>query len=525
MIKRIVFLLLIISLFAANLNAQQAEAEWGTPFKQTRWGGFDEVLGETSDGFFVTRKKITGLTTYDLYIEKYSKENFALEFSTAVYTEKMYSESSKKNRHMEVNGTLMLNENIVVFISEYDNKEDTYTSYAQKVNLNGELDGGLITLDVYKTPEKSLRGRYEFAASPDKKHVILYHKRPFKIYNDEKFKIKKFTEELQPVWEKDFVFPYKDKDFNLTKIAVMNDGHVYMMARVFLENEEAREKKNNKEATYYYKLLSFADTDTLQEDKLKETDISISKKWITDVAFTIRNDEIICAGFYADKKDMAVNGMFFLRIERSTGKIRAQDTEEFSKAFLAEFLGDKKAERGIGLRDFELHDLILNNDGSVVLVAEQSFIKSVCTTDSRGFTRCQDYYYYNDILVVSINSKGEIEWNARIPKRQMDTQQGYYLSYAMAVKGEKLYFLYNENPKNLTVTDPRLLKFVNIPKSVAVLAEVNSKGEVSRDALFSAKELNKVYMRPKICRQINASEMIIFAINGKNNMWGKLKLY
>lgn len=524
MIKRIVFVL-FISVLVGTAQAQLAEADWGTPFKQTRWGGFEEVLGETADGFFVTRKKKTGLITYDLYIEKYSKENFAQEFSTVVYNEQMYSESSKKNRVMEVNGALMLNENIVVFISEYDKKDDTYTSYAQKVNLNGELDGGLVTLDVYKTPEKSLRGRFEFGASPDKKHVLLYHKRPFKIYNDEKFKIKKFTEELQLVWEKDFVFPYKDKDFNLTKIAVMNDGYVYMMARVFLDNEEAREKKNNKEATYYYKLLSFADTDTIQDEKLKETDISISKKWITDVEFTTRNDEIICAGFYADKKDMAINGMFFLRIERSSGKIRAQDTEEFSKAFLAEFLGDKKAERGVGLRDFELDDLILNNDGSIVLVAEQFFIKTVCTTDSRGFTRCRDYYYFNDILVVSINSKGEIEWNARVPKRQVDSRGGYYLSYALAVKGEKLYFLYNENPKNLQVTDPRLLKFVNIPKSVAVLAEVNSKGEVSRDALFSAKELNKVYMRPNMCHQINASEMIIFAINGKNNMWGKLKLY
>ncbi len=524
MIKRVVFVL-FISILAATARAQLAEAEWGTPFKQTRWSSFEEVLGETADGFFVTRKKITGLTTYDLYVEKYSKENFAQEFSTVVYNEQMYSESSKKNRVMEVNGALMLNENIVVFISEYDKNNDTYTSYAQKVNLNGELDGGLITLDVYKTPEKSLRGRYEFTASPDKKHVVLYHKRPFKIYNDEKFKIKKFTEELQPVWEKDFVFPYKDKDFNLTKIAVMNDGYVYLMARIFLDNEETREKKNNKEATYYYKLLSFADTDSIQEEKLKETDISISKKWITDVEFTIRNDEIICAGFYADKKDMAVTGMFFMRIEKTTGKIRAQDTEEFSKAFLAEFLGDKKAERGVGLRDFELDDLILNNNGEVILVAEQSFIKSVCTFDSRGLTRCRDYYYYNDILVISINSKGEIEWNARVPKRQMDSEGGYYLSYALAVKGEKLYFLYNENPKNLEVKDSRLLKFVNIPKSVAVLAEVNSKGEVSRDVLFSAKELNKVYMRPNMCQQINANEMIIFAINGKNNMWGKLKLY
>lgn len=524
MIKHIVFVL-FLSVIASTTQAQLVDVEWGPSFKRTGWGGFDEILGETSDGFFVTRKKMTGLTTYDLFIEKYSKKNFALEFSTPVYNEQLYSERAKKNRYMEVSGTIMLNENIVVFISEYDRTNDTYTSYAQKVNLNGELDGGLITLDVYKTPEKSLRGRYEFMASPDKKHVILYYKRPFKIYNDEKFKIKKFTEELQPVWEKDFVFPYKDKDFNLTKIAVMNDGNVYMLARIFMDNEEAREKKNNMEATYYYKLLSFADTDTIQDENLKETDISISKKWITDVTFTIRNDEIICSGFYADKKDMAVNGMFFMRIERNTAKIRALDTEEFSKSFLAEFMGVKKAERGIGLRDFELNDLILKNDGSVILIAEQSYIKSVCTTDTREITRCRDYYYYNDILVVKINSNGVIEWNARIPKRQMDSKEGYYLSYAWAIKGDKLYFLYNENPKNLKVTDPRMLKHVNIPNSVTVLADINSKGEVSRDVLFSAKELSKLYLRPKMCRQINLNEMIIFAINGKNNMWGKLKLY
>lgn len=523
--KLVLFTTILLTIFIQGFS-QFAEVDWGTPFKQSDKEWFSQILGENGNAFFVQKNIRTGMLSYDVVIEKYNKESFDLEFSTPVYNEQMYArENQKKNRIMEVNDVLMMEKDILVFISEYDPGTDSYTSYAQKVNFDGTLNGGLITLDIYKTPEKSLRGKYEFAKSPDNKYILLYHKRPFKMYNDEKFKIKKFTQNLEPVWEKDLMFPYKDKDFNLYKLKIMDDGNCYMLARVFLDNEEAREKKNNLEATYFYKLLSFSDSDTTDEVIFKEIDITLPKKWITDVTFTTFNDEIICAGFYADKKDMAVNGTFFLRIEKTSGLIRAQDTEEFSKAFLAEFLGDKNAERGNGLRDFMLDELIRRDDGGIVLVAEQFFIKTVCyTNNSSGYTKCRDYNYYNDILVVNINSQGEIEWNARIPKKSVDTQEGNYLSYALAVKGNQVYVLYNENPGNLAITDPTKLKNVNISSSIAVLANINSKGVVSRETLFNTKE-SQCYLRPKTCKQVNLQELIIFGVKGKNSQWGKLKIF
>lgn len=500
--------------------SQFAEVDWGTAINKEATESFNNILGETSDAFFVEKHIKTGLLSFDVAIEKYNKETFEKEFSTVVYNSQMYADK-KKTRVMDVNDVLMLDNKILMFVSEYDRASDTYTSYAQKMNLDGLLDGTLIKLDEYKTPEKSLRGKYEFVKSPDNKNIVLYHKRPFKMYNDEKFKIKKFDQDLNLIWEKDLAFPYKDKDFNLFSLKVMNDGNCYILARIFLDNEEAREKKNNLEATYYFKLLSFSDTDTIQESFFKETNIELPKRWITDISFTTINDEIVCAGFYADKKDMAVTGTFFMRIEKTTGLIRAQDTEEFSKTFLAEFIGDKKAERGNGLRDFVLSDIIRRNDGGLMLVGEQFFIKTVCYTSS-GNTRCNDYYYYNDIIVVNINSKGEIEWNARVPKRSMDSQNGFYLSYALAVKGNQVYFIYNENQKNLTITDPRMLKNVNISSSVAVLAHINSKGDVSREVLFTSKE-SQAYLRPKTCKQLNPNQMIILGVKGKNTQWGKLR--
>ena len=520
--RNITFSLLFIT--PALSFGQSAEAEWGIPFKNVKGDLYTSVIGQTANGFIVEKRKITGTKTFEYIIERYSKSTFDLEFSTTIYNGKTASENEKTEFVVDVNGSVMLNDAIVVFITKYHIKEDTYIVFAQKLSLDGSLIGKMIELDRYKTPEKSLRGQFEFCNTPDKEHVVIYYKRPYLVYADENFKVRKYNKEMDLVWEKNLVFPYKGKDFNLFNLKVMQDGNVYMLARIFSDSEAERQKNNNREATYFYRLLSFTDTDTIQETTFKQTDISISKKWITDVAYTLVHDEIVCSGFYADKKDMSISGMFFLRMEKSTGKSRGLDTEEFSKNLLVEYIPEKPTPRGMGLRDFELHDLVVKNDGSVIFIAEQFYIETVCYTDNKGAISCKDNFNYNDIFVVNVNSKGEIAWHARIPKKTKDANNGYYLSYALAVSENKLHFLYNDNPANIEIKDIRRLKPMSPSSSVTVLAEINSKGEVSREKIFDGSN-SKVYIKSNLGEQIADKEMIIFGINGSKNQWGKMKFY
>jgi hypothetical protein len=60
--------------------------------------------------------------------------------------------------------------------------------------------------------------------------------------------------------------------------------------------------------------------------------------------------------------------------------------------------------------------------------------------------------------------------------------------------------------------------------SVTVLAEINSKGEVSREKIFDGNN-SKVYIKSNLGEQIADKEMIIFGINGSKNQWGKMKFY
>ena len=101
-----------------------------------------------------------------------------------------------------------------------------------------------------------------------------------------------------------------------------------------------------------------------------------------------------------------------------------------------------------------MDQLILRNDGGALLIAEQYFVQEEYDRNqfydpyysnyyNRNYNDIDYVYNYNDIIVVNIRPDGEIEWTARIPKRQVTTNDGgYYSSYAMSIVRSKIYFVF-----------------------------------------------------------------------------------
>jgi len=74
------------------------------------------------------------------------------------------------------------------------------------------------------------------------------------------------------------------------------------------------------------------------------------------------------------------------------------------------------------------------------------------STDANGGTRTTTvyYYYYNDIIVININPGGETEWTKKIAKRQPSSNDGgFFSSYSLSIVKDKMYFVFNDSPKNL----------------------------------------------------------------------------
>lgn len=216
--------------------------------------------------------------------------------------------------------------------------------------------------------------------------------------------------------------------------------------------------------------------------------------------------------------------------------ISHQSFKEFEIEFLVQDMTEsgkektmKKAEKGgdVELYDYNLRDIVLKEDGGAVLVAEQFFVRIMAHTytDANGVMHTNTYkkYFFNDIIVVNVDEQGEIMWANKIPKRQATVDDGgYFSSYTMAVVKDKLYFVFNDNPKNLSAyKEGKPAVFYGTKDAVAVLLEVSMDGNIRKQALFTGKDAGAL-ARPLVCEQVSPEEMVIFCQYRKSHRFARL---
>ena len=160
------------------------------------------------------------------------------------------------------------------------------------------------------------------------------------------------------------------------------------------------------------------------------------------------------------------------------------------------------------------------------MVAEQYYVYQQSYRYWDGTIRYDNFYNYNDIIIVNIQPDGVIEWSTRIPKRQETLNDGgYYSSYAMATVRDRFYFIYNDNSRNYRNTgndNRRYLYNFNGRYSVVVVSEVTKDGAVNTFPLFTNRDAD-VITRPKICRQTGSRRMMVYGEIGRNYRFAKLE--
>jgi hypothetical protein len=196
--------------------------------------------------------------------------------------------------------------------------------------------------------------------------------------------------------------------------------------------------------------------------------------------------------------------------------------KELDKSFIAELTSDRKANKGRGISsNFKLKNFIQKDNGGAILIAENSYDYqvTVCTTDPKtGARSCHTNYHYvrNNIIAININSDGAIKWYTNIPKFQHTVNDGgVYNSYMLSTAKDKMFFIYNDNAKNLDPEKVKTAKQVRpmgkATKSIATLVTLTEDGKFEKKALFSNKE-NKVILLPAYYKKMISGQLIVPAI-------------
>jgi len=98
-------------------------------------------------------------------------------------------------------------------------------------------------------------------------------------------------------------------------------------------------------------------------------------------------------------------------------------------------------------------------------------------------------------------------------------------SYAFGVRNGQLLFIYNDSAENLNYTGrgPVARAEMNSLSGVVMLCAVSGTGEVKRQPVFGAKEVN-VIIRPRVCEQISSSEFVLFGQRGKKQQFAIMNI-
>jgi len=518
------FALAILTSSIAQIQTNKASIKWGNDFKMKSLMNLDEVVSIDKSGSIVLIKEVKGIFRNNKYhITKVSND--------LNHTGIKPLNLQVSGKELELSEIFELNDDIYIFSILVDKTKKTQTLYQHTLNRNNlaASSGKQIKALNYENASRRNTGSFAVIVSEDHSKILVLYYTPYKKGEPEQFGAILFDNDMEIIWENEYTLPYNDENFEINKVIIGNNGQLFLNGTKYTGNKTGFFLRNAKD--YSFCILS---TDT-SGNNFTERPVELKDFYISDLTIgIIPNGDIICSGFTTSRANStSINGVFYLIVDHQSGEVLIETTKPFDHEFIKEGMTekqekktDKKVAKGkeVSLPNFVFRDIILKEQGGALVIAEQYWMVVVTTTDSKGVPQTIYHYYYNDIIVVSIGCHGQIEWASKIIKRQHSTDDnGFYSSYALAIVQDKLFFIYNDNIDNLLYPKEKMKNFVprTSKKGVVALCEVDYLGNVTKEMLFSSKEVGLLLV-PKLCEQTSENELFLNCKKSSKNKFGIL---
>lgn len=529
--KRIILIIMVVIITNLQLIGQSKskaiDLKWGAEFEESSSITLDEIVGYDNTGFYAVKRK--GSINPHLF----SIDHFNNELNRTKYLD-LVLKDSKEKREREPSFVIHMNNTLYLFSVYFDKREAKNTLFVQTIDKSSfKINNDLRIIMEVIDSDKDLKYHdtpFQYKLSENKSKLLIYKDLPFLKGVNEKFAYQVFDNKMQMLWKKNIECPGKEDLYDVERVTVDNNGNLYLLGVVYNDN-----RVNSKKGFPNYKYSIHCYTEN--GSSIKDYPVQIAAKFITDLQFLVTKElDIVCAGFYSNEGTVSIKGTYYLKIDGESKEILISKTKEFGLDFITQNMSEKKAQKtkmeankgkDVELYKFDLKNLVLREDGGIVMIGEQFYIFVMTQYNSSGASSFTTYYNYNDIIVVNINPDGNIDWAKKIPKHQISKNDlGIYSSFSQAIVEDKLYFIFNDNPKNLIPDKSNPSKIYNYDrsnqKSVVVLVEVDLDGKSKKELLFTTKEAT-VDVLPKVCQQIKSDELIIFGQWRKFQRFAKLK--
>ncbi|QCK14478.1 hypothetical protein [Mangrovivirga cuniculi] len=526
--KLITITLLIAFFNTYSQNTEIADVQWGTSSKVKRGLAYRGVIGYEGENMIAIMSNMSIKETKQVYFPSSKYTIVKVDSKLRTIKEEEVKLKVEKYRS-DLKKIIQLGDDIYFFLSYENTKTDKQVLVAKKLNKSTLVPQpeGKVLAEVDFNSSSWDRTEFHVEISDDSSKVLVYNKVLSEDKEANEFILSVYNKDLNELWSEKIELPYDPDLYQVESVKLDNSGNAHVLGKLYDSKNwmgKAKGKKNGK-VNYGFKLLSF-----YQRGKIKkEYNIELKDKFLNNL--TIRFDEnenILCAGFYSEEEEVNVKGIYFLRVDSKTKKVEVKSYEDFIVQHLKEISSEKGQKRidrkiakgkNIELDNFYIDHMMVKNDGSILLVAEEFYATQTYEPGMNGGSTTRTEYNFGNILLVNIDPEGNINWTDHIFKLKTGF---FYSSYDMASVNGKVFFIYNTACDRLDAGQEESPKLLFSNNQCAALIEYDTDGNKTEHILYRSKEVDMMLV-PNGCQQISENEMMISNYLGRKAALARIK--
>jgi hypothetical protein len=319
---------------------------------------------------------------------------------------------------------------------------------------------------------------YTTVVSEDKQKIVVF-KINTKNQRNYLFTTVLFNAQLELLRKSRMTVKMDERNDFLTEFNVDNEGDLVFGKYV---------RNNSNEYINRVMLM----TKPADQDTIISQDLDIGGRYLDEVKIKVdnRNKRYILNSFYYKQRRGNIEGLYTFVWDKQNNKKLADNLTTLSDELKAQAKSKDASVKG-ALNDFFIRHIIPRKDGGFMLISESLYST---TRGGNNWNRWDmlygnpwysplDYYspfnnfgwgnngwnpygygnrfnnnttryYAENILVLSFNKDGVMEWSNVIPKSQFEDDQDITVSYQLVNTGGQLHFLFNQSERrNLLLND------------------------------------------------------------------------
>lgn len=402
----------------------------------------------------------------------------------------------------------------VIYLFYQYQKKSVYYAMLAKLDAKGKIIDKPILLDTTTDVNYNNSTKIYTVLNSDNKQQIMLLKISTKNDRSHILTTLLFSKELLLQKRSRITVPMPERNDFLTEFALDNEGDL-----VCIKGSGTAQNDNINKISIISKSAS--------ADTIMSRDLKITGTYLDDIRLKVDNINkhyVVCS-FYSKQRRGNIDGLYYTVWDKFQNKALTTLNAVFNDDFRADAKTDGNLKTAFN--DFFLKNIILKKDGGFFVAAEAAY----SSTKGNAMTRWDylygspyyspmqlDYYSYNsplgyypwgrfnsfsnntvtryfadNVVLISFNAQGKIEWSNVIRKAQFDDNTDNFIGYGVLNTGDKAHFLFNVQDKRTNVLTDQSL---------------SPDGQIDRNPTFKNVENGYEFM-PRHAKQVGARQLII----------------